>query len=169
MPFRQVDGDLLRADADVIVQQCNCISTYPKGLAEAVERELGVCPYRRRRPAGRGSGAAVAEDHSLPGTVDFVAVEGRPGRPRYVACLYGQVSPGRARGGERASDRLRWFIEGLERVAEWMGERDLRTVALPWQIGCGWGGGSWDEYEAAIREWSSAHEDLEVSVVRLPQ
>ena len=45
----------------------------------------------------------------------------------------------------------------------------VKSVALPWQIGCGLAGGDWIVYEKMIRDWAENHPDVLVAIYKLEE
>jgi len=162
-------GDLLSAQEELIVHQCNCVySGAGQGVAEAVfKRFPSADVYRERAIEGRPT--------DVPGTV---SVHGR------VVNLYGQLLPGRPvddapPGGwpdtrtclsiDQASEdtraaRFKWFEDcllALDRVLPGSGPRSL---AFPARIGCGIAGGDWSRYFGALRRLGVAHPDWRIVI-----
>lgn len=154
-------GDLLKSNADVIVQQCNCITRKSHGLSAVIARQLGVNPYAARR----GPSANLADEASsaTPGQVSLHTANGC-----HVACLYAQYTPGSSRKTypfyekvkaergvkETAALREQWFSECLVELAVQLRELDVQTVAFPHGIGCGLAGGDWLIYSEMIESWA---------------
>lgn len=151
-----VAGDLLAADADYIVHQCNCRS---RGRAEGVARQIfeqwhSADTYR----------TDPTDQHRAPGTVHIV-------RPRYshgvlvpgVANLYAQDRAGPPSGAETAEQRLLWFREALVALAHRLGSAPT-VCAFPYGIGCGLAGGDWPTYEQELRAWQCHHPNIAVQL-----
>ncbi|CAE7570917.1 DTX3 [Symbiodinium natans] len=158
-------GDLLQANEDFIVHQCNCVySGGAQGVAEAVFKEYPDADvYRHRARSGR--------PHDLPGTV---SVHGR------IVNLYGQLLPGRpaddappggwpgtgrfVNAAEAAEDtraaRFRWFEAGLAALVRAVPVHC--SLALPTRIGCGLAGGRWPQYLAALKRFCEDNRKLSV-------
>jgi len=82
--------------------------------------------------------------------------------------LFAQYGPGKPSKGDSQEERLGWFKECLDKVAELRdSEHGLKSVALPWGIGCGLAGGDWGSYEEVIREWARGMEGVEVVLYKL--
>lgn len=160
----QVKGDLLNSDAQVIVQQCNCITMHALGLSLAIKKKFGICPYSTRQ--GQGN-VANQETSSEPGTIALMPMD----NDRFCACLFAQYAPGscsksyasyervkRERGiQETAEIREQWFAQCLELLTVQMTMLNLTSVAFPKGIGCGLAGGNWQRYSAMIQAFSSAN------------
>ena len=48
-------------------------------------------------------------------------------------------------------NRLQWFKECLDEIEK---IEDLESVAFPYKIGCGYGGGDWNDYLKLIEQFS---------------
>lgn len=162
-------GDILEFDADVIVQQCNCITRRAFGLSKDISEKYNVNPYADRK--GRGN---IAAEPTKPGTVSLHKTS-----TRYIACLYAQFAPGgrkRYACYEKATDqhniddtpanRERWFAECLEELAQQLFRKGVTSVAFPHGIGCGLANGDWFRYSKMIEDWAATvHYD--VTIVKL--
>eukprot|EP00051_Salpingoeca_urceolata_P011749 m.145969 g.145969 ORF g.145969 m.145969 type:complete len:425 (+) comp17236_c0_seq2:3756-5030(+) len=142
-------GDLLNASEHYLVHQTNCRSTYPKGLSAALFKKF---PH-----------ANVYKD-GTPRTPGDITVRGKPGR--LVVNLHGQVGPGKpkASGDDTPQARLKYFKAGLEKIAALP---DLESVAFPFKIGCGLGGGNWPEYRDALHDFSQKVRPARVVLYKL--
>lgn len=133
-----VRGDLLDATEDLIVHQVNCVS---KGVCHGLARQLFTkfpesdC-YKRRAASG------------VPGTAEIL------GR---VASLTGQFGSGDSKtAADSHEQREKWFRGALDDLSKQAKAEGVRSVAMPWQIGCGIGGGNWDAYKAMVEEFSAS-------------
>ena len=155
------------ARVDAIVQQSNCVGCDGRGLAAAIAEKLPYGDtYKDRRPMPPARKFAVPEDRATPGTIAV-----RRGSGPAVVSLFAQFEMGPAMkyrrvrpepaGGDTKVNRLRWFREGLEKLAA----EGFRRVAFPHEIGCALAGGSWSEYEAAIADYGAANPEVEILIV----
>eukprot|EP00438_Fugacium_kawagutii_P006264 Skav222651 [mRNA] locus=scaffold997:205789:207644:- [translate_table: standard] len=181
--MEEVAGDLLEAPEQYIVQQSNCATTYPAGLAAAIAEKFPHADVykpeaRKRRGTERGD---------CPGTI---AVMGGPcateeQEKRGVINVFGQFCPGKPnkrtrgrvnyKGIEAGIDvvddeqqRLEWFKAALQQIAELP---DLESVAFPYQIGCGLAGGDWKQYQAALNDFAQQVKDqhVQVKLYKMPE
>ena len=135
---RAIKGNLLDSTEDFMVQQCNCITNYPKGLAKTM---FQTYPEADTYTTGI---------HRMPGTIH---VFGR------VVNLYGQVYPGRPRFSKQRASRIRLFQKGLDKILELAPS----SVAFPHRIGCGLAGGDWKVYSKMIRDFETRLQELNPS------
>eukprot|EP01050_Picozoa_sp_SAG11_P006884 SAG11_NODE_555_length_8566_cov_15.547774_1_plen_356_part_10 len=111
--YRKKGADLLAAPEHFVVHQCNCTSVGARGLAMAL---FGRFPhadvYQQRHAAGQ---------HSVVGSISLYGGGGGggggQGHQRGIINLHAQKNPGKARAGDSAEDRLRWFAASLRRAA----------------------------------------------------
>lgn len=153
---RIIEGDLTNSSEQYIVHQCNCVTRGAKGLAKILFEKFPKSDcYRRRK--GRPRGAI----YNKPGTVSVASGE-------RVVNLFGQVGPGRPRAGSRddtREKRLGYFVSGLRSIFQFS---NLKSIAFPFQIGCGLAGGSWSDYLAAIEAEAARNPSVRVVIYKLP-
>jgi len=141
-----INGDLLDLKlrpGEYIVHQTNCTSVRAAGLATHLFK---------RYPAANTYKASSSYIRK-PGTI---SVHGP------VINLYGQDTPGKAKSKANKLARIKWFTEGLEHISQLS---DAIVVYFPYRIGCGMGGGDWEEYYDIITRWASA-QSFEVRIVK---
>ena len=132
--------DLREFDAaQIIAQQCNCVTTTAKGLSASIAERFPYADFYRDNP------------NRVPGTIEIRGGDDAT-RKRWICAMYAQYHPGKATGkdGDTIERRKRWFTECLGRIAR---IKNLRSVAFPRKIGCGLAGGDWSIYRALIDEW----------------
>lgn len=170
-----IKGDLLEVDADIIVQQCNCITTNSCGLAKSISDKLGVNIYKSRKSYSHN--LAIKEYRDIPGTCKLVQSFHHN---KYVACLLAQFAPGKSgkyyknivKAHEYKDDkdeRLFWFKTSLEDMYNQIKELNIDnlTIAFPKYIGCGLAGGCWDDYLGIIEEWASLYNIKKILIIHL--
>jgi O-acetyl-ADP-ribose deacetylase (regulator of RNase III) len=156
-------GDLLTAKEEYIIHQCNCTSSTAAGLAQAITTKFPyAAPYTHRRPNPAHRSRCLPEDASKPGTIQ-VWRSPSADSPHFIG-LYAQQGPGKPYGVDSRSAREEWFrycLGLIEKISE------VKSVAFPWQIGCGLAGGDWRVYEGMIWEWAENHPDISIVVYKL--
>ncbi len=179
------EGDLLTfGPADVIVQQCNCVTVKAHGLSASIRNTFAYADVYANRKA-RSPNQAKQPD--VPGKCILCKA---PKKNSYVhqpqvACLLSQFYPGRSGNywkkfytyddaakdmDDSSLNRLKWFKEALVDLA-----RQLKSskpgkinVAFPYKIGCGLAGGDWKVYEKAIKDWEQLHlKEYNIYIVKL--
>ena len=80
--------------------------------------------------------------------------------------MFGQVNPGKPKIPDDPIDgfqvRKKYFVECLKKI----GEMNPKSVAMPWEIGCGMAGGDWEFYKKVIDKFS---ESYKVVLYKLPE
>jgi O-acetyl-ADP-ribose deacetylase (regulator of RNase III) len=152
---RIVDGDLLDSQEKYLCHQCNCLSKNALGIAKAIYTQYEWSDVYKIRKVP-----------SEPGTI---SVCGDPScGQRFVVNMFAQYFPGRAKGPEHKQDgtiaRLKYFQQCLDALSQ---ISDLESVAFPWGIGCGLGGGDWAKYKQLIENFAQKVE-ADVVIYRLP-
>ena len=159
--MQTVKGDLLTFDADVIVQQCNCVTRNSHGLSKAIEARFPFVDIYRRRD-GKGNKTTKPD---TPGTCELFSTEEKS-VPK-VACLLAQWGPGKPYAwskfyepppnGEKdtSTQRLEWFKMALEDLTNRLEDLSIKTVAFPYRIGCGLARGDWELYSDVLEKWTS--------------
>lgn len=132
-----VNGNLLDAKEDIIAHQVNCRGVMGSGVALAIREkwpkvyeEYKKCVDKMTDMGTRGR---------LLGVVWWVIV-GEAGNRKRIANVFGQDNLGR--DGKQYTD-YKALKKGLEEVA-YNASVYGRTIAMPWGIGCGTGGGDWE-------------------------
>ena len=151
-----IKGDLLTHDAQYITHQTNCISDGSvAGIAAAIFKKY---PYSNTY--------LNRKQRSVPGTID-VFTEGR-----HIINMNSQYYPGRfndAYENDTEVMRKKYFHQCLLKIAKLP---DLQSIAFPYLIGCGLGGGNWDHYEQMLNNFAKYVFDKQKTktfIVRLDQ
>ena len=143
------DSDLLTVDAQIIAQQCNCVTTSGKGLSQSIAEAFPHADFysKRTRP-------------STPGTIE---VRGGKGL-RWVCAMYAQYHPGppTERNHDDHNQRCAWFKKCLEKISR---IKNLRHIAFPENIGCGLARGDWKKYYAMLYNFAEQNPHVRVSIV----
>ncbi|MGN6270263.1 MAG: type II toxin-antitoxin system antitoxin DNA ADP-ribosyl glycohydrolase DarG [Sphingomonas sp.] len=132
-------GNILRADAEAIVNTVNCVGIMGRGIA---------LQFKKAFPANfRAYALACEEGEVQPGRM-FVFDTGAFTNPRYIINF---PTKRHWKGKSRIED----IESGLSALAQEVRERGIKSVAIP-PLGSGLGGLDWDEVrpriEAALRD-----------------
>jgi O-acetyl-ADP-ribose deacetylase (regulator of RNase III) len=133
-----IHANLLDSDSQYIVHQCCCIKriTKGKGLAATMYKKFPHTDIYKNRT-----------QDDVPGTVKI-----RGSNPCIVN-LFGQFNPGKPRKTtDTQADRLKWFKQGLDEI----GKLGMESISFPYKIGCGYGGGDWNEYYKALQDFDDS-------------
>lgn len=149
-----INDDLLNAKEDYIVHQCNCVSNDAKTLAEKIFKKYPYAnSYKNRTTSTR----------SIPGTIEIF---GNGTNKRFIINAYAQFYPSTNKyQNDNAEKRIKWFEECLNKISE-IENINTKTIAMPYNIGCGAGGGNWIEYYKLIRKFAR-REKIYVTLYKL--
>jgi hypothetical protein len=168
-----VTGDICTCGDDFIVQQCNCLTISAHGLSQTLATRFPYAnPYENRRSIG-GRNLAIEGDRDVPGTIKIFYDLRDISQPRIV-CLFGQWRPGKIQTPyfmnypessppETSHQRELWFQEGWSRFIGFIrqaGYNRIVTVAVPYKIGCGLAGGSWERYQSYLTRIQENNRDI---------
>lgn len=146
-----VNSDVLKMSVDVVAHQVNCKGVMGAGLAKQI-RELFPDVYHAHH------NACTAFPHLL-GCIQLIRV---PGNMAYIANLYAQYDYG---VGKRYTN-YHALEHCLIKLREAMLERRLATLALPYGIGCGLGGGEWDKIYPIIEKVFTPEYNISVFICK---
>jgi len=139
-----VKGDLLLTEAQYIAHQCNCISNNAVGLAKTIfEKYPDANIYK------------IRTNPSIMGTID---VRGN------VINMFAQYYPGKVKTIEDTKNRLLSFRNCLIAIAYLP---NCNSVAFPYNIACGYGGGIWKDYLSLIEEFAKMCSHIKIFIVKL--
>lgn len=180
-----VKGDLLKIDVDCIVQQCNRVTVTAHGLSQSIKEKYKYADlYSKRTPYAKGKNCSMEKDREPMGSVVLM----KPNNDKnesgpVVACLIAQHCPGKPEiyskiygfkfGEDSAQVRFDAFIKCLENLESEALRHKWRTIAFPFQIGCGLAGhiSFWPKYENAIQKFATSlkakNAEARVLIVRL--
>lgn len=126
-------GDLLRADAEALVNPVNCAGVMGKGLAAQFERAFPESFRSYRTACLRGDVA--------PGRM-HVFETGCPSSPRYIVHFP-------TKRHWRDKSRIEDVDAGLIALVDEVRRRGIRSIAVP-PLGCGLGGLEWEHVPPRI-------------------
>lgn len=160
---REVVGDLLNSDVDVVGHQTNCIGVMGAGIAFAIKRKYPnvftqykkLCTEHHNGKELLGKCQIVSESGNI---IDVNSLN-RKDNEKIIANLFGQYSIGS--GIETQYEHLRTALEELKEV----GKKHNLWIGLPYKLGCGLAGGDWNVVRKMIEE---VFVDYPVTIVKLP-
>lgn len=126
-----VKGNLLDAKADAICQQVNCQNKMGAGLAKAIYTRWPIVKTEYHIFCEQ-----FKDPYSLLGKL--CVVKARPGQPFDIVNVFGQLNYGRDNVCYTDYDALRNAFNLLQ--LKYIG----RTIAFPYNFGCGLAGGNWN-------------------------
>ena len=145
--IRYVQGDILKADADALVNTVNCVGVMGRGIA---------LQFKRAFPENFAAYAAACKRGDVqPGRM-LVVETGQLTRPRYVVNF---PTKRHWKGKSRLAD----IDAGLDALVADVRRLHLRSIAIP-PLGCGLGGLDWAEVRPRIERAFGALPEVRVLV-----
>lgn len=133
--IRYTTGDILKADAEALINPVNCVGVMGKGLA---------LQFKRSFPANFKAYAWICQCQQMqPGRV-FTFSTGRDSNPRWVINF-----PTKRHWREKS--RIDDIKDGLWSLQVNMISRSIRSVAVP-PLGCGLGGLQWENVRLLLEK-----------------
>lgn len=146
-----IKGDLLKSQSEIIAHQVNCLGVMGSGVAKQI---------REKYPEVYDEYIEFCVDYSDKSLLGMTqAIKTTNGR--IVVNLFGQNDYGRDGKQYTDIDALRQCFNSLYTYAL---RNDIKTIAMPYKIGCGLGGGDWEEVLTLIL---SVFKDVDVELWRI--
>lgn len=150
------NANLLDATEDFICHQCNCVTTTPYGLSAQIFQKFPYAnTYAQRISNPSSRNFARLDTQSVPGTID---VTGK------VINIYAQYGPGKPNSfNDTYEQRKTWFKNCLNHIAT----LKPKSLAFPYNIGCGLAGGVWSEYEAMLTVFARENSETQLVLYKI--
>jgi O-acetyl-ADP-ribose deacetylase (regulator of RNase III) len=140
-------GDLLKANAEAIVNTVNCVGVMGKGIA---------LQFKQAFPANYEAYRRASESGQVQLGKMFVFDTGSMIWPRYIINFP-------TKGHWKARSRLSDIVTGLKDLEHVIMELGIRSIAVP-PLGCGNGGLAWSEVEPLIQKSLGRLPEVEVQL-----
>jgi O-acetyl-ADP-ribose deacetylase (regulator of RNase III) len=138
-------GDILKADAEALVNTVNCVGIMGRGIA---------IQFRKAFPENFKAYKALCDNNGLsPGGIFVYDLE-RLENPHYIFNLA-------TKKHWRAPSRIEYIKSGLKALTAELKQRNVRSVAVP-PLGCGLGGLNWGEVRVLIEQALSTLPEVKV-------
>jgi O-acetyl-ADP-ribose deacetylase (regulator of RNase III) len=145
--IRYVQGDILEADAEALVNTVNCVGVMGRGIA---------LQFKRAYPANfKAYAAACKREEVRPGRM-FVFETGELTNPCYIINFPTKVH-------WRGKSRIEHIEAGLDALVAEVTAREIRSIAIP-PLGSGLGGLDWAEVRPLIERAMTEIPEVEVTV-----
>ena len=142
--IREITGDLLTAEADIICHQANYYGVMGGGMALSIWNKILPAQSKRQYQA-----LCRSEGRTLLGKVQYIeAVRQNDGTAMTVANLFCQDEKTQQDGGLTRYDCMLDCLQDVEGFARAHG---MSRIALPGYMGCGIAGGDWQRVYSVIR------------------
>jgi O-acetyl-ADP-ribose deacetylase (regulator of RNase III) len=137
-----VIGNIFDSKEKYLAHQTNCISKKSAGFAKDLFEKYNFADVYSNRT-----------DPSQPGSI---IISGDGIDQRFIISLMGQYYPGKPKYPLSTLDgtktREKYFHKALMSIAK---IKNLESIAFPWRIGCGLGGGNWEYYLGTITNFAN--------------
>ena len=129
--------DITTSTAEVIVNTVNCVGVMGGGVALAIKEAFPWClaPYKD----------ACEKNLLRPGGIFVVHINVEP------KIDYPIIINLATKDHWRGKSRIDWIDKGLENLANYLRESDLRSISIP-RPGCGHGGLKWTDVEPLMHK-----------------
>lgn len=144
-----IESDLLAADVEAIGHCCNCFTTMGSGIAKAIKEKYPVV-YAEDWKTVKG-------DKSKLGSFSLAKLSDSQ-NPMFCFNIYAQYNYGR---DKRYLD-YEALYSGFEATKEFCIKNNIRSLGLPYKIGCNLAGGNWNIVLCMIEE---VFRDLNIEVL----
>jgi O-acetyl-ADP-ribose deacetylase (regulator of RNase III) len=145
--IRYVQGDILKAQSEALVNTVNCVGVMGRGVA---------LQFKRAYPANfKAYAAACKREEVRPGRM-FVFDTGELTNPRYIINFPTKVH-------WRGKSKIEHIESGLEALVAEIEARDIRSIAIP-PLGSGLGGLDWAEVRPLIDRAMAELPDVDADV-----
>lgn len=132
-----INGNLLDATEEYIAHQCNCVSISPKGLALTLFNQYEHANTYKNH----------GNKKSIPGTIDVMG---------NIINMYAQYYPTISKyNNDSKEKRIVWFQSCLDKISF---IDNIKSIAMPYNIGCGLAGGDWDTYYKMLVIFTEEHQ-----------
>ena len=138
------EGDVTKSGADIICHQTNCRGVMGSGLARQIKMENPEMFHRYVAHCKQVGDRLLGTALILPMDQDLYK---KSSDMRYIANCFGQAGYGR----DKVYTQYKALESALARVAAFARSYNKRSIAIPYNIGCGLAGGKWDIVESIIR------------------
>jgi len=177
-----VRDDIINANCDYILQQCNCLTIKSLGLSKYLEDKFPYANvYSNRKQLGNRN-LSVVDDRDIPGTYKQFYDSNNELNKMYptIVALFCQWRPGNVNSHyfnnypnpnpyqlETYEQRLEWFKNSLYSFGNYVYTIILKynytnkvKIAIPYKIGCGLAGGNWNDYKSVIENFSEYYTNI---------
>jgi O-acetyl-ADP-ribose deacetylase (regulator of RNase III) len=165
MELREFSGDLFKSDCDVICHQVNCKGVMGMGLNKAIRKRYPIVfeQYNNFVTNNTFYVKGIPENSSeFLGLCQIVKI----GDGKYIANLFGQEDYGREQKQYTNYDALLCSLFALRRLVLF-GGYNIKSIAFPCNLGCGFAGGDWNKVREMIISVFAAL-DVRVDIISLP-
>lgn len=134
------NGNVLDADTDAIAQQVNCMGVMGAGLAKQIRSKYPAAYFDYKKACDK-----AYHPLELLGDCQFCEIGGTVNK--VIFNLFGQYRYGR----DKQYTELSALKNAMEKMRAFCSLYDVKSVAIPYGIGCGLGGADWEDVYFLIK------------------
>lgn len=142
-----INGDILKGDENIILQQVNCSAKMGRGLAKSIMDKYPTVRPRYIKYCKEEYEKGFSPKDLL-GRVLLLNVE--PNK-KYIANIFGQVDVRKGENDQEVYTEKEALLEGIRKIKE-KAEYANASIAIPTYIGCGLGNGNWEDIKSEIEK-----------------
>ena len=143
--------DILNAKEKYIAHQCNCVTTYAKGLAKSINSRYPWADAYTNRTT-----------NDIVGTIKIFE---SPSQDKAVICMFAQFYPSKPIKNSK-EDTYKQRIKHFQQCLDEMKKIQTDKIAFPFLIGCGLAGGDWNIYKKMLENFEK-ETNIEVILYKL--
>jgi O-acetyl-ADP-ribose deacetylase (regulator of RNase III) len=138
-----VNEDILKTNCQYIIHQTNTTGLRSSGLSAKIFKQFPNANIYKKE-IKRSPGTIIVKDN--------------------IINLFGQIKPGKPnKDDDTLQIRIKWFNSGLNMIGNL---KDIKSVAIPYKIGCGLAGGKWEDYESMIYKFAKENPNIKVKIYK---
>jgi len=173
MPITTINKNILESTEEYVIQQCNCTTVRSHGLSKTISEKWPYCTVYTDRQQIPTKNLATEDSRSTPGTIAIYKKENKNSNEPSIICMYAQYGPGgpytysniKRQWPDSSELRRKWFSECLIAVGN-IRPRP-KSLAIPFQIGCGLAKGSWLHYNKMLQDFSDLNSDIDIYIYKI--
>lgn len=170
-------GDILECEEEYLMQQCNCLTVKAHGLSQTLSDKWSWANVYTTRKSLNGRNLAIEKDRARVGSIKVCKKDIGPmdnfvkdnskviNVDKKVICLFAQWCPGPPQRYksypnyeiDTFDNRAKWFSECLDKVGEYLTNKKIKVIAVPWRIGCGLARGNWVIYKDMLKKFEKKY------------
>lgn len=140
-----VEDDIKNADADIIAHQVNCVGVMGSGVAKVLRTQYPEIfpPYDKY--------CKLWGHSKLMGKIQTIKLKNENSKSKYICNMFAQ----RGYGRDKQYTDIDCLANCIFKIHNFAKENNLKTIAMPFGVGCGRGGADWNlVYEILLNVFS---------------
>lgn len=149
-----VHDNLLNHKTKYIMHQTNCLTkkTHPSNTHIATQL------FKKYPSSNVYNIRSQTNTEGIPGTIVVIGK---------VINLMAQKYPGKAYWSGGKAQRVKYFSKCLGELKKYFCFHKSVTIGFPYRIGCGLGGGDWDEYSKMLNDFNKQNKNITLIMYKI--